>query len=117
MSPYEREEALRNLFLGLCQFFEISVRPADDPDDPHDFTLHAGTRQPAYVVVIAGPADRQVEIAALRFHGNKVLVVDEDDLNQLRMAAGTASAGAVIDAWLRDGTHGSLVRERLGMPS
>lgn len=109
---------LRALFYGLCSFWDIGVQAPDDPDDPSDFTIPVPGRWRAYVVIIPEPAARQVEIAALLFHGNLVLVLDGWDLDNLRICAGKEAAAAWLRVWIETGdTHAAAERKRLGIAS
>ena len=106
-------ESLRLLFHGLCGIFGIEARKAEDPEDWADFCI--GARPRVYVVILPEPEDRQVEIKSLLHYGNKVLVLDRFDLNIFRCAPDAASAGAMVEWWLRNGTHASTERERMGI--
>jgi hypothetical protein len=115
---YDNGAGLRALFYGLCSFWDIRVREPDDPSDPSDFTLPApGGGRPAYVVVTPEPSGRQVEIASLLSCGNRVLVLDRDDLDNLRLASGREEAAEVISNWVTYDTHGTVMRRRLGITS
>lgn len=109
---------LRALFYGLCSFWDISIRAAEDPDDPSDFTLRALSREPVYVVILPEPADRQVEIGALLSYGNLVLVLDDWDLNTFRACRNKVRAAAQLHQWISSGgTHAAAERRRLGIAS
>lgn len=110
---------LRALFYGLCSLWDISVRAAEDPSDPSDFALPGMAGPwPAYVVILPEPAARQVEIDCLLHYGNKVLVLDERDLDEFRTCPGGASAGFMIERWVTTGdTHAARERQRLGLPA
>jgi hypothetical protein len=110
---YDNGASLRRLFHGLCGLFDFDVEEAEDPADPADFCI--GSRPRVYVVILPEPEDRQVEIASLLHYGNKVLILDRHDLDLFRRCADRFSAALAIETWLRDGTHASAERERMGL--
>lgn len=110
-------EGLRALFYGLCSYWGISIRAVEDPSDPSDFTLPVAGGRLIYVVIIPEPADRQVEIATLLHYGNRVLVLDGDDLEALRCCAGATRAGFIFEDWMQAGTHAACERQRMGIAS
>jgi hypothetical protein len=112
---YEKDQALRALFTGLCQYWGLDVRGPEDPKDPSDFSINGQVQ--IYVFISADPADRREEIAEMRGYGNHVLVVDEKDVNQLRLAVGSTAAINIIAGWTTRGTHASWERQRLGITS
>jgi hypothetical protein len=116
MSNDDNGESLRALFHGLCSYWGIDARPSEDPGDPYDFTLRA-TGMPVYVVILPEPEDRQVEIATLHHYGDRVLVLDRTDLENLRRCADEAGASFVISHWLRNGTSATAERARMGIRS
>jgi hypothetical protein len=109
---YDDGEGLKRLFHGLCDFFGIDVVASEDPDDPYDFIVRYQPR--VAVVILPEPEDRQVEIATLLYHGNKVLMLDRQDLDVFRRCSDRFSAAYAIENWLRDGTHASAERQRMG---
>jgi hypothetical protein len=111
----DKDEGLRYLFRGLCSLFGIDAEASEDPDDGYDFIVRYRPR--VYVVILPEPEDRQVEIASLLFHGNKVLILDRHDLDLLRRCPDRFSAAYAIEGWLRDGTHASAERQRMGITS
>lgn len=109
---YDDDRGLRHLFHGLCSIFGIDVEESDH-EDPDDFSIRY--RPPVRVVILSEPEDRQVEIASLLFHGNKVLVLDRADLDLLRRCADRFSAAYTVERWLMRGTHASAERARMGI--
>lgn len=110
-------EALRALFHGLCLYWGIPIKTAEDPGDPSDFRLTGG-REYVWVVIVPEPAGRQVEIASLLSYGNHVLILDRDDIEDLRTRGGGVSAGFLIEHWLKTGdTNAIRARQRMGITS
>jgi hypothetical protein len=114
------DKGLAPLFYGLCLFWGIPVEAAD-PDDPSDFCLLPGrersvSRDLVYVVLLPEPAARQVEIQALLYHGNQVLILDEFDMSELRLAQHVHQASGILRHWISSGeTHAGQDRRRLGI--
>lgn len=116
MATDDNGEGLRALFYGLCRYWGIDIRQPDDPSDPSDFSL-AGGMWRSYVVIVPEPAARQVEIAALLSYGNRVLVLNRDDIEDMRTRGG-ASVGFLIEHWVKTGdTHAAMERRRMGIAS
>ena len=108
-------KGLEDLFSGLCSLWDIDIDASEDPYNTYDFIILAIPR--IYVVILPEPADRQIEIANLLFYDNKVLALDRHDLDLFRRCPGGAEAAAMIEFWLRDGTHASAERKRMGIGS
>jgi hypothetical protein len=108
-------EGLRLLFHGMCSIFDIDIDASEDPADPDDFCICSRPR--VYVVILPEPGARQVEIESLLFYGNKVLVLDRQDLDMFRCCPEAASAGFMIEQWLLSGTHADAQRRRMGIGS
>jgi len=105
---------LRALFYGLCTFWDIDIWDGEQAGEmPADFYLPHGMG--VFVVVAPGPADRQVEIGALRQRKEKYVILDRDDLDNLRLSDGPEEAVETIGNWISYGTHGSVMRRSLGI--
>jgi len=107
---------LRALFYGLCCFHGVTVWDQEDAGvHAADFYLPAGMG--TFVVIIPEPAARQVEIAALRAQQEHFIVLDRDDLDQLRLCPGGAAAGFLVENWVKSGaTHAAQARRSAGIP-
>lgn len=105
--------SLRRLFHGLCGIFGIDVEEAEDPADSDDFCIRSRPR--VYVIILPEPEGRQVEIESLLLYGNKVLVLDRQDLEHFRVCPNALIAAYTIETWLRHGTHASTERQRMGI--
>jgi hypothetical protein len=113
-SDYDKDQALKALFSGLCRYWGVSIEPTEDPTEPDDFSFPG--RPPVYVVILPEPEDRQVEIGTLLSYGNRVLVLDEHDLEAFRSSPGGVSAVFLLERWLRDGnTHAARARQQMGI--
>src|SRR5580692_747384 len=103
-------EGLRALFYGLCALHSIEVLDMQGSDAmPSDFCI-TDHKFPCHVVILPGPADRQVEIAALRQRGVPFIVLNRQDLDDFRMCPNPVVAEIVIDIWLRNDTRGAAER-------
>ena len=106
---------LRALFHGLCTFWDIEIwdgEQAGEMPGPFDFYLPYGAG--VFVVIAPGPADRQAEIGALRQRKEQFVVLDRDDLDNLRLATGPEEASETIGNWIAYGTHGAVMRRHPG---
>jgi hypothetical protein len=110
------DKGLAPLFYGLCLFWGISVQAAEDPGDPFDFCLPRPGHPTVCVVIVPEPEDRQVEIQSLLSHGNLVIILDERDLNELRLCQHKKIAAQQIGYWIRTGrTSAAAERHRMGI--
>lgn len=108
-------KGLRALFYGLCSLHGIEVLEVQDMDAmPSDFCL-MDHKFPCHVVILPGPADRQVEIAALRHHGVPFIILNRQDLDDFRMCPNPVVAEIVIDNWLRNDTRAASERRLIGL--
>jgi len=104
---------LRALFSGLCAFHEIAVREVDQQGEAAaDFYL---PYQGVYVLILPEPVDRPVEIAALRDHQARFILLDREDLDTLRKDDTRSAAIDRIGLWVQFGTHCDAMRRRIGI--
>lgn len=110
-------KGLRALFYGLCSFWGIDVWDEERMgESPADFYLPY--RMGAYVIIVPGPADRQVEIGALLQRQEKFVVLDEYDLDRFRSCQNRVQAANYLCIALAGGdTHAARERQRLGISS
>jgi hypothetical protein len=108
---------LRALFHALCSFWDIEIWSEERAGEmPADFYLPY--RMGAFVVIAPQPADRQVEIAALLGRQEKFIVLDNWDMDNLRICVGKEAAAAWLRVWIETGeTHAAAERRRLGIAS
>jgi hypothetical protein len=106
---------LRAFFYGLCAFYDIAaLEPERHGEEAADFYL-PGPQFGLYVLILPEPADRQVEIAVLRDHQARFILLDREDLDVMR-AAGTRSAAVEwITQRAQFGTHCDAMRRRAGI--
>ncbi len=108
-------EGLRSLFKGLCQFHGVVVWDEERAGPmPADFYLP--DRMGTYVVIAPGPADRQVEIGALRQQQEKFIVLDREDLGDVLDRSTRSAFMDMIRHWTQFGTHAGTMRRQAGMP-
>jgi hypothetical protein len=109
---------LRMLFHGLCSFWDIEAWDGEKAQEPAaDFFLPYIMGSGVFAVIVPEPAARQVEIAAVRQHWQNLLVLDRDDLDNLRLAGDKTEAAEVVRNWILYDTHGSVMRRHLGITS
>lgn len=108
-------KGLRALFYGLCTLHGIEVLDMQEADAmPSDFCIVDG-KFSCHVVILPEPPARQVEIKTLRHRDVPLIVLDRHDLDIFRRCPNGAEAAAMIEFWLRNGTHASSERQRMGI--
>jgi hypothetical protein len=106
---------LRAFFYGMCAFHEIDVRdPEDFGEAAADFYLAAPALS-RFVLILPEPNDRPVEIAALRDHQVRFLLLDREDLDHLRTAGTRSAAVRQITYWIEYQTHCDVMRRNAGI--
>jgi hypothetical protein len=108
---------LRALFYGLCSLWDIEIWDEERAGEmPADFYLPYAMG--VFVVIIPVPADRQVEIAALRARKEGFIILDDWDLDAFRSCQNKVRAAAQLRQWIRTGsTHAAHERRLLGISS
>jgi hypothetical protein len=108
-------EGLRALFYGLCTLHNIEVVDMQEVSGmPSDFCI-TDHKFPCHVVILPRPADRQVEIAALRHRGVPLLLLNRQDLHDLRKCPDFTVAETVLDNWLHGDTRAVVERRQIGL--
>ena len=119
-------KGLSALFYGLCTFWGTTVWDEEESGwMPADYYLPSagygrarpGYRTGTFVVILPEPAARQVEIDALTAQGLKFIVLDRDDLDNLRCCADRDEAAALLSEWISHTTHGAVARKDHGLPA
>ena len=105
--PDDNGAGMRALFHGLCRYWGYRASEMQVAD----FLLAHGIQ----VVITPGPADRQVEVGALRAAHERVLLLNRDDMEALCHCDGAEAFAAMIWHLALDGSHAARARQAAGI--
>jgi len=113
--PDDNGEGLRAFFYGLCRFHGIYVQdPEVAGEAAADFYL-SGRELGLYVLILPKPEDRPVEVAALRDHQVRFVMLNREDLALLRTLSNRTLFIRQFGYWTEYQTQCDVARRRAGI--